>query len=367
MNPLARVRRSAFTLIELLVVIAIIAVLMGLLLPAVQKVREAAARTTCMNNLRQLGIAVNNYSSSYQDKLPPLVASGAVTNGSPYTGTIHFTLLPYMEQEALYRAGIGDTSTSGSYVTTVVSNPYTPTGNIPSIAGTIVGQSVVKPYLCPSDGSAANGLCTNTAGSNTGGTAPFMSGTASIGAGTSYAANYMLFGEVYNNVLVGGSGTVTPANGTTSVTTGSHTALYKIGNITDGVTNTIMFTERLVTMQTAYGSLWNYPNFDAGGPGSLSAGTTYATLYNPFVGMGSINGKSVGVFANGGGWANFQFSPQVGISQQNFDPSRAGGAHPSSVMVVMGDASTRSVASVSSTTWSYALCPDDGQVLGTDW
>jgi len=105
MTPLhtPRSRGAGFTLIELLVVIAIIAILIGLLLPAVQKVREAAARTACANNLKQMGIGLHNYESAYQ-KFP--------TSGQSQTGVgiavfdLHSTftyLLPYVEQENVYR------------------------------------------------------------------------------------------------------------------------------------------------------------------------------------------------------------------------------------------------------------------------
>src|SRR5215472_4851939 len=128
--------RSArgFTLIELLVVIAIIAILIGLLLPAVQKVREAAARTQCSNNLHQLGLAVHDYASANSQLVPPAWApdnGGGTLNTNANLnmprGTIHYYLLPYIEQDNVYKQSGG----SAQNVATVI----------------------IKSFLCPSDGS----------------------------------------------------------------------------------------------------------------------------------------------------------------------------------------------------------------------
>src|SRR5262249_10480976 len=105
--------KSGFTLIELLVVIAIIAILIGLLLPAVQKIREAAPRTQCQNNLHHLSLAIHNYASANSDKVPPSYQglSGTAAYGGKNTtpiGTIHYLLLPYIEQDNIYKASNGD-------------------------------------------------------------------------------------------------------------------------------------------------------------------------------------------------------------------------------------------------------------------
>ena len=113
-------RLRGFTLIELLVVIAIIAILIGLLLPAVQKVREAAARMTSSNNLKQMGLAMHNAADTNQQQLPP--AWGAYPSRTQYwnvnggtEGPVFFHLLPYIEQQNMYNEATTDRNSKLSY------------------------------------------------------------------------------------------------------------------------------------------------------------------------------------------------------------------------------------------------------------
>src|SRR5690349_8106201 len=145
-------RPLAFTLIELLVVIAIIAVLIGLLLPAVQKIREAANRMKCANNLKQIGLALHNYNDT-NGALPPILEKTVA--GGLYWTPFWYNVYPHIEQDALYQRALNSTAGWGA------NNHATP----------------VKLLLCPSDPTAPGGLVT----------------TGQPGwAGAGYAPNYLL-------------------------------------------------------------------------------------------------------------------------------------------------------------------------------
>jgi prepilin-type N-terminal cleavage/methylation domain-containing protein/prepilin-type processing-associated H-X9-DG protein len=141
-------QRSGFTLIELLVVIAIIAVLIALLLPAVQAAREAARRAQCVNNLKQLGLALHNYNSSYGSfPIGRSVFTTATTGTTPYSYSPFAMLLPFIEQTPLYTS----------------INFNLPTGTAFQAGNTTAMATVISGLLCPSE---AQQVPTGEAGTN---------------------------------------------------------------------------------------------------------------------------------------------------------------------------------------------------------
>jgi type II secretory pathway pseudopilin PulG len=113
-----RYRRLGFGLLELLVLVGNLLILAGLLVPAVQQVREAASRTQCMNNIRQLCLAMHNCANAYQNELPAI--GGAFPKGQKTYGTIHFHFLPFVEQAELYNKAKGAVWQNGVWATPVL-------------------------------------------------------------------------------------------------------------------------------------------------------------------------------------------------------------------------------------------------------
>ncbi|MCI0638609.1 MAG: DUF1559 domain-containing protein [Gemmataceae bacterium] len=252
---LAKVRRTGFTLIELLVVIAIIAILIGLLLPAVQKVREAAARMQCSNNLHQLGIAAHNYQSAF-NRLPPGAHGpspnihynlpGYQTSGDPkWVGVLTY-LLPYVEQDNIYKKM--RTMTDPSYLKSPTGGPPTWWAVNPDWT---MAHSVIPGFLCPSD-PADIGDVTRGAGAFV---HTFDSGPPAGAEGSVilFFVNYKALGKTNYAGVAGPGGNdgsiAAPAslNANYQPYTGLFTNRSKtsIAKTPDGSSNTLMFGEGL--------------------------------------------------------------------------------------------------------------------------
>jgi prepilin-type N-terminal cleavage/methylation domain-containing protein/prepilin-type processing-associated H-X9-DG protein len=256
-------RFSGFTLIELLVVIAIIGVLIGLLLPAVQKVREAANRIKCQNNLKQLGLALHDYHDAYGSFPPSIAKNGNAASGAsaPYVpdpviynmnGLV--LLLPFVEQGNIYNQVKLNAPMTNFLSSLVGINLGTPApvlaGDAISSGNAALSAIRVPLYLCPSDAGGPNGETVFT----TGGTAVYYNVDQTAEKIQAYRTSYFFISDqnelkfnAYKNI----SGSTRYAFGANSGT--------RITDITDGSSNTFAMSEQTLSIYSCYGCKpWSY-------------------------------------------------------------------------------------------------------------
>jgi prepilin-type N-terminal cleavage/methylation domain-containing protein len=372
--------RIGFTLVELLVVIAIIGVLVALLLPAVQAAREAARRTTCVNNLKQMALGAANYESAKKTfppgrLYPDWIENGTIKknyteygavqqNANTRTGfySVHIWLLPYMEQGNIYnlinfKVGQVLQLTTGNGVT-----PYNVNYQAYAQAAAI--------FICPSDPFTERIVSENNYRSNFGGSTPF-------GGAESWSAHDAISTQTSDGFSVGG-------NGAFSI---GKTGL-KSGEYVDGLSNTVFFAER--TKGTAVDAassppgpsdMITSPSRDTAGVNSSKAMTTYRDTH--FNACGSYSPKADGFnfttpgrWASGSDWSNgWPFAGYANTEYNHVAPPNWSGtdcgmasaiadtpgehaivaarsAHPSSVVVSFGDGHTAIISdSIDPLTW----------------
>jgi prepilin-type N-terminal cleavage/methylation domain-containing protein/prepilin-type processing-associated H-X9-DG protein len=351
--------RRAFTLIELLVVIAIIAILIGLLLPAVQKVRAAAARMQCQNNLKQIGLGLANYEGTYQ-KLPPASQIPWFPAGPDQDDFLDFTkpfgpnwavlLLPYIEQDNLFKQ-----SNAVGYPGVAITVGSAP-GGADQTWRSIRGVEL-KSYKCPSDGNNAQQYNDPTGG-------PTEKGWARGNYGTT--AGW----EDYDHVANGANKTTTSAGVmkgfiSSAIMSANYGARYT--DVTDGLSNTIAVAE----LRAGKSPLDPRGVWALGYPASSIVNAGRAA-YNPSPNNNlGDSGKDGDEIQTCGKFWNATIGSVDGLgcikkgSLMTSGMSRS--MHTGGVNACFGDGSVRFIKdSIDEQTWCFLISKADGQVIVND-
>lgn len=340
--------KRGFTLIELLVVIAIIAILIALLLPAVQQAREAARRTQCKNNLKQIGLAIHNYHDVFNtfppgfvSKFPPTGSANSVERGMYSWGT---SILPQLELNNIYTAlNVGNTLLDQ---------------NLATAAGLQILQTPLPAFRCPSDtGPALNNFNDATSDNAAANANQYVGHVTSNGT---------------DRIAIATSNYVMAANSSDSTTPMVYAAQYgpplgvgfinsKINfrDITDGTSNTILVGERA----------WKFNN--------LTIGAGNALGFSSETNLAGSNMRTAALAALAIGYDGINYSATNRVHQRRgFNSNHTGGAQ-----FTLCDGSVRFIsqnidyaklsvtvapypAGFVTTTFARLLCRDDGQVIG---
>ena len=332
--------RKAFTLIELLVVIAIIAILIGLLLPAVQKVREAAAKTQSKNNLKQLALAVHNCHDVFQITPPMFGVVGTQVAGAGAgagnNASFFFNLLPYIEQESLFK--LGKDAARGTAIKGL-NNPLDPTWSanngvytLPASVPLWIAGGGTNPW--PNWANQANATSTNKWGLS------------------SYSANFQVFGDKG----------------------------AKFTGISDGLSHTVIIGERYAVASRATGTptegagLWAYGTppvvtsyANAANPIPVLATSTYSSSYWTRFGYVNLAGASAGWTTNPAlqtqNWnCECHMAPEFNKTSTTVHPLKLHGMG-GAINMAMADGSVASFSSsISSENFYYAETPQGGDM-----